>query len=112
MANFFSKLWLNSASFFDPVQYLANGEFWSEFAKRFGPASRGKVIDLACGTGELRKYLEPAGYLGVDLNEGYIALAQKRFQAKNTRFRVGDILKQKFIGDPDTVFLISAVHHL
>ena len=112
MMNIISKIWLNSAAFFDPVQYFFNGNFWSEFLKRFGSFSHGRIVDLACGTGELRKYTEPSDYLGLDQNSGYIALAQKRFPLKNTRFEVGDILKQGYTDNPDTIFLISAAHHL
>jgi SAM-dependent methyltransferase len=48
-----------------------------------------KVIDLGCGTGDALEQLPPSvRYIGVDISEGYVELAQKRFGAR-ARFLVG-----------------------
>ncbi len=107
-----SSLWLKSAALFDPVQYFFNGNFWGEFQKRFDQASKGRVVDLACGTGELRRHIAPKNYLGIDFNPDFIAHARKMIRLSNTKFEVGDITKNKITGNPDTVFFISAAHHL
>lgn len=110
--NNFSSLWLRSASLFDPVQYFFNGQFWEEFLVRFGKYSGGEVVDLACGTGELRRHIAPHNYLGIDFNPDFIAHARSNIRLPKTKFEVGDIAKNKITGHPDTVFFISAAHHL
>lgn len=110
--NNFSSRWLKSASLFDPVQYFFNGNFWEEFLVRFGKYSVGSVVDLACGTGELRKHISPKSYLGLDINPEFIAHARKTIHFPKTRFVVGDITTYKIKGNPGAVFFISAAHHL
>ena len=108
----FSKLWLSLAPIFDPVQYFFNGNFWEVFNKKFSKYTKGNIVDLACGTGEMRKWIAPSKYLGVDLNPSYIDYANNRFVENNTSFIKEDITKVKLEKNTDTVFLVSAVHHL
>lgn len=110
--NNFSSLWLRSALLFDPVQYFFNGNFWEEFLVHFGKYTVGSVVDLACGTGELRKHISPKNYLGIDFNPDFISYANKIIRLPKTKFEVGDIIKNKIKDNPDTVFFISAAHHL
>lgn len=110
--NIFSKLWLSAASFFEPVQYFFNGNFWKVFVKQFGNFEKKKVLDMACGTGEITKFINPVKYLGVDVNKFYIDYAIKRNDKKNTRFALKDITKLGYLETFDTALLISAAHHL
>lgn len=110
---FLSDIWLSSAALFDPIQNSFNGKFWQFFERKFAKFAEGKyVIDLACGTGELRKHIKSRNYLGIDLNGSYIKYAEKRIRDKNTHFKIRNILN--FIPEKscDTIFLISAAHHL
>lgn len=108
-----SNLWLNSPALFDPIQHSFNGDFWKVFKRKFAKFANDKsVIDLACGTGELREHFNPKNYLGVDLNSFYIKYARKRFKDKYSRFEVRDILNFVPEGSFETIFLISAAHHL
>ena len=108
-----SKLWQASATFFNPVQNSFNGEFWQVFEKKFGKFGNGKeIIDLACGTGELRNYINSKKYVGVDLNNYYILYARNKFKSTKTSFLIGDITRYNFPKNFDTAFLISAAHHL
>lgn len=111
-SNNISSLWLRSASLFDPVQYFFNGNFWEKFMNKFGQQTRGNIVDLACGTGELRRHISPANYLGIDFNPDFINFARRNRLFAKTKFEVGDITKDKIKDYPDTVFLISAAHHL
>lgn len=110
--NFLSKIWLRSTFLFDPIQTIFNGHFWEVFKRRFGYLGSGWVVDLGCGTGELIRYIEPKGYLGVDINPNYIRMDKKRFGQADTEFLLGDITQ--FIPEKkyETVFVISAFHHL
>ena len=107
-----SRIWLESSFLFDFVQSFFNGEFWRVFEKRFAKFGENSVVDLACGTGTLLKYINPKEYLGIDLNRYYIRYARKRFKRQGVRFIVGDVLKFAKKESLDTVFLISVVHHL
>lgn len=107
-----SSFWLKSATLFDPVQYFFNGDFWGEFRRRFGQNADGYVVDLACGTGELRKHIDSEKYLGLDINPDFIAYAQNNLHFPKSSFAVADIVENNIKSDPDVVFFISAAHHL
>lgn len=110
--NLLSKIWLQAAFLFDPVQYFFNGNFWNVFIEKFGKLENSSVIDIACGTGELALYISPKNYLGIDINPAYIEYAKKRFKEKNFKFILADATEYNFTKDYDKVFLISAAHHL
>lgn len=108
-----SKLWLKMSYVFDPVQRAFNGNFWCCFQKKFQHFGQGKIVDLACGTGELKKYIDPEKYLGVDINISHNQFARKRFQKnKNIKFIRADITSFHIPKEYDTAFFISAAHHL
>lgn len=110
--NFLSKIWLSAASVFEPVQYFFNGNFWRVFAKKFGTFRNTKLIDLACGTGEINRYIKPKKYLGIDFNKFYISYALKKFGTSNIEFKISDIANFKTSSKYDTALLVSAAHHL
>lgn len=103
---------MSLAPIFDPIQYLFNGNFWEVFNKKFSSYTKGRVVDLACGTGEMRRWIKPKLYQGVDLNASYINYAKQRFEENNTTFVAGDITKFSPETTLDTALLVSAVHHL
>lgn len=110
--NFLSRLWLSAASFFEPVQYFFNGDFWRVFVKQFGSFKNIRLIDLACGTGEINKYITPKSYLGIDINNYYIKYATQRFRKPDISFLQADITNFKSKNTYDIALLISATHHL
>lgn len=110
--DFLSKFWLSASFMFDPVQFFFNGNFWEIFCKKFSNYTNGNVLDLACGTGELRRWIKPKSYIGVDINPSYIKYAKSRFGENGTKFELGDITNFNLKTHIDTAFLISAVHHL
>lgn len=67
------------------------------------------VFEPACGYGRIRKYL-PANcaYRGVDLNEKFVAYAQK----KDLDIKIGDIFDESLYRDNDIVLLCDILHHL
>ena len=106
-----SEIWLKMAFLFDPVQKIFNGDFWSEFKKHFRKYLSGNILDLACGTGEMRKYIKPKKYCGIDINSEYIKLCRKNYSFPNTKFELGDIMDLKIRENFDTCFFVSAAHH-
>ena len=95
---------------FDPVQALFNGNFWKVFEEKFKNYTNGRVLDMACGTGELRRHITPKEYVDIDINPSYIDYNNANIKTTKTKFLLMDASKnlpaQKF----DTVFLISALH--
>lgn len=112
MFNKLSKLWLRGAWFFDPIQHFFNGSFWPETKSHFEKYFQGRLLDLACGTGELIDHIHPQEYLGVDFNQQYIQFAQKHRQRHHVNFVHADITKIDFGDNFDTAIIISATHHL
>lgn len=110
--NIISSIWLKMPALFEPVQRAFNGKFWEVTRDMFGHYGQGNVLDLACGTGELRKYINPNIYYGLDLNHNFINFAKKRFSGRNNNFIAGDMTTSIPNVNFDTAFLISAAHHL
>lgn len=111
--NVFSRLWLNTSSLFDVVQYLFNQDFWGAFVGKFGNFSGEAVLDVACGTGKMRDAITPSYYVGIDINEKYIDLARRNYADKNeTYFLLEDAAEYKPAHNFDTVFLVGSAHHL
>lgn len=110
--NIISSIWLKLPALFDPVQRLFNGKFWEVTREMFGRYGQGNVLDLACGTGELRRYINPNTYYGLDINPNFINYANKRFTGRNTNFIAGDMTTSIPDVNFDTAFLIGAAHHL
>lgn len=80
-----------------------------------GPTKGKSVLELGCGTADLLQYLEPSNYIGIDMDESYIAYSKKRYaNRKEAAFHVMDlneyaqVCKQKF----DIILMIGVVHHI
>src|SRR5262249_54960875 len=111
------------AAFFDSL-VSEEGEFnpfaergWQTLGRRFAEwCDRPRPIDLldvGCGTGQSRRiYIEHCrSYTGVDLSEGAIALARRKFP--ESEWMVADATKLPF---PDASFDVvafsSVLHHI
>ena len=110
--NFASRLWRKSVFLFDPAQHFFNGNFWEEFKQKFGYFTKGSIVDLGCGTGDLLNHINPDKYTGVDINASYINSNRSKWGGHTISFVFGDITKYKPQAGVDTAFLISVVHHL
>jgi len=111
--NIFASIWLQSSIIFDPIQKLFNYSFWTIFEDKFSKYAVNKtVLDLACGTGELSKHINPQKYLGLDLNSNYIQYANKNITNHKYKFVRQDISTQPLPQKFNTAYLISATHHL
>jgi 2-polyprenyl-3-methyl-5-hydroxy-6-metoxy-1,4-benzoquinol methylase len=64
-----------------------------------------RILDAGCGMGDLLPFLytkaDDFDYLGVDMNEGFINIAKKRYEPH--RFAVGNPFDGKFKGNFDIV---------
>ncbi|MEO5723657.1 MAG: class I SAM-dependent methyltransferase [Ilumatobacteraceae bacterium] len=73
-----------------------------------------RLLDLACGTGQLSQFIGTVDYTGIDHNPSYIANAQHRFGGLGRRFVCAELtdLVQTESGTYDVVSAVSALHHL
>lgn len=104
----FSKIFGNPF-IFNLAQFILEGDY-SDFLKRAVKTS-GKTLDIGCGTGEFCKVIE-GEYTGIDLNEGHIRYASKKYGNKKRKFLVMDARKIPF---PKKRFnnslIINIMHH-
>ena len=84
-----------------------------QFAKRF---SRGKVLDVACGTGYGTRILassKASHVIGVDRNPDAIAYAGSCYAGKKVRFKVMDAGRLEFGAESfDTVVSFETIEHI
>ena len=83
------------AKFYDTltenVEYKKRVDYISSFFKRYADKCD-TVLDLACGTGSVSKYLSDLGYnvIGLDLSDEMLTVASSK-QIKNAMFIKGDM---------------------
>jgi SAM-dependent methyltransferase len=70
-----------------------------------------RVLDIGCGPGTNTRYFLGCDYLGVDINESYVASARRRF---GDRFMTADATTMVINPDQrfDFVLMNSLLHHL
>ena len=77
------------------------------------PIAGERVLDIGCGTGASALHV-PAEteYVGIDINEAYIARAKKKFGACKT-FKVDDVTTMPISEDSfDRAFSFGVLHHI
>ncbi len=104
-ADQFNKL----APYYDEVMSVVPYRQWVQYIRRilakfdFEPVD---ILDIACGTGTVEKYLVKKGYIvtGIDISSGMIKTAQEKALSQemtNVRFMVMDASKMTFSSDFD-----------
>jgi SAM-dependent methyltransferase len=70
-----------------------------------------RVLDVGCGPGTNTAYFETADYLGLDINEAYLAYARRRY---GRRFLTVDVRQYTGEGGSrfDFILLNSFLHHV
>jgi SAM-dependent methyltransferase len=89
---------------------------WTRFAAAASLAdlSGRDVLDIGCGLGDFRMFLdergvEPASYTGVDINEDLLAVARRRFP--DSRFERRNVVLEPFQGPvSDVVVMLGLVN--
>jgi SAM-dependent methyltransferase len=90
------------------LNYRATKDRLRRTLERVKPA---RVLDAGCGTGEFAPLFDAAGYLGVDVHEGYVRYAA-RLNPRH-RFLRADLVGWPGDGAPFDLVLINGVmHHL
>ena len=105
---------LERASLYDLSQRIVGKpNLYRIFVREYlRPAPGARILDVACGTGELLKYLPAVSYLGVDISTDYIANAQRRHSGRAevicADFRHLAVHDRSF----DLVVAVGVLHHL
>lgn len=107
----FIHFWERFPKLYDWIQILATGGFLSKVSKDLKFLENKSVLDIGCGTGTLTEYINPKGYLGIDINPDFIKLAKKKYPGFN--FKVINIVDEKFPQDGfEYIFIMNVLHHL
>jgi SAM-dependent methyltransferase len=72
-----------------------------------------RTLDIGCGPGDLVPFIEPAAYVGFDINADYIAAARSRFGHRASFFdgTLDDLFPQ-MASSFDTCVAIGVLHHV
>jgi SAM-dependent methyltransferase len=98
----------------DAMSTLAD-KHWEELIARFGLKGAGRVLDVACGSGDWLAALARSNtvVVGTDLDEGMLALARRRCAADNVELRAMPAESLDFAdGSFDAVTCFSALPYL
>lgn len=111
--------WLASGWIYNSVQHLVGSERARKWlAQNFWKCRSGeKIVDIGCGTGEVLNFLpNDVKYVGFDISEKYIKLAQERYDER-AQFLVGTA--HEFLNNnesplemADLVLCNGILHHL
>lgn len=85
-----------------------------ECVKRYiRPKASDRMLDCGCGPGILLEYLPAVDYVGIDIDEKYIAAARSRYGDRAT-FRAGAVGKETIHEEDhyDVVLAWGLLHHL
>jgi SAM-dependent methyltransferase len=105
---------LERARFYDFSQRLAGkANVYRVFVGDYlRPRDGDRLLDLACGTGELLRYLPDVAYVGIDLNADYLHAARQR-HAVRADFVHADLTDCAVHREPfDLVVALGVLHHL
>jgi ubiquinone/menaquinone biosynthesis C-methylase UbiE len=95
------------------IRRILENDFMGEkrvIEREFKAAKGERVLDLACGVGIFSTLFDQAAYVGVDIDERYIAFATKKYKKS---FYVMSADKLSFPDkDFDKVLVIGLFHHL
>ncbi|VVB76051.1 Methyltransferase domain protein [Candidatus Tiddalikarchaeum anstoanum] len=106
-----SSIQYNHPKIYDFLNFIINGKFnekkFELISKIIGKDKR--VLDLACGTGLLSKYIDSScHYEGWDLNKKFIDYAKRR----GINAKLKSIFDFKNYPKTDVIVIIDALHHV
>lgn len=110
----FLHSFINRPIFFNSLRYLVTGnqkslkDFVEKTLKTYRCQS---VLDICCGTGDFVQK-NKFDYVGIDINPGFIAFAQRKYGNKKIKFIHGNALNLPFPSKKfDSSLIVSTLHH-
>jgi len=73
------------------------------------------VVDIGCGTGEMRSHLNPARYIGIEPNASYVDKSAASIGPSDEIVSAGvedDGLRSRLPDQVDLVLMVGVLHHL
>ncbi len=82
-------------------------------AKYVRPKESDRVLDCGCGPGDFVTYLPQVDYVGIDMDEGYIASARANYGDRGS-FRLGPVSAETMCDEAhyDLILANGLLHHL
>ena len=105
----------SSAGFKLFKRLIASDRAMGVFADEYIRARDGqRVLDVACGLGDMLDHLPAVSYVGIDTNQDYITTASRIRGSERARFLCAstDDLPSLDLAEFDIALVISALHHL
>lgn len=102
---------LASASAYRVWQMPFAGQKFAPILRHNDLGTARRVLDVGCGPGTNTGYFGTADYLGLDINESYVAYARRRYRR---RFLTADVCRYTGEGDGrfDFILINSFLHHV
>lgn len=100
---------------YDAFQTLIGGDSYRRWlvATQMQPQAGWRVLDIGCGPATMLRFLpRDVLYLGFDMNERYIAYAQRKFGSRGQFFASRVESAQVAAGGCDVVMANAILHHL
>ena len=99
------------------VEYRQRGEYFLSLVKKFGGKEKGRLLDLACGTGSLSEIFAEHGYsvIGADISEDMLTEAEnKRIQSGSDIRYICQDMRELDLGQTVdmTVCALDSLNHL
>lgn len=109
------RFWDKVARFYTPLQEKRNKDLYAGLCQNIKPLFRKehKVLELACGTGQLTDYLADASgsWIATDFSEKMIREAKKRLNRENLTYEVRDATCLTYPDKAfDIVLIANALH--
>jgi SAM-dependent methyltransferase len=112
--NLTDRFWHLFPGSFDIIQDFFNGKFYQALnSNLLNNYPHQSILELGCGVGSLLKHLKPRHYIGVDISQDFIRVAQRQHQSnKNYQFVCHDALTYTTNQSFDIIIGSSFSHHL
>src|SRR5260221_9598628 len=91
---------------------IFNGNHFAILKKKLKNIQTETILEIGCGPAPILKEFHPKKYVGIDIEEKFIKLAQKTYKNKNYTFIAKDGRNVKFDTKFDIVLFSHTTHHL
>src|SRR5258708_1358238 len=109
---FIDLLYSASPFIYDLQLNFFNGNHFQKLKKKLNKIPTENILEIGCGTAPILKVFRPKSYVGIDIDEKFIKLAQKIYKNTNYSFSVGDARNIDAKTNFDMILFSHTTHHL